>query len=67
MDKDLKDVMTYGGGTIFGYSTFIALIYQFTKDLHLIIIDILILTLFLWMLFIQIKLNKKGKKEGKND
>ncbi len=61
MDKDLKEVLTYGAGTIFGYSTFISLIYQFTKDLHLIIIDILLLTLFLWMTFIQIKVNKKRR------
>ena len=59
MDKDLKDVLTYGGGTIFGYSSFITLIYQFTRDLHLIMIDILLLTLFLWTLFIQIKVNKQ--------
>jgi len=65
----LKDVLTYGGGTIFGYSGFIAFIYQFTKDLNLIIIYILLLTLFLWMAFIQIKIkrrkiNNKKKKEG---
>lgn len=59
MDKDLKDVLIYGGGTLFGYSAFLTFILQLTKDVHLIIIDTLLLIILLWLMFIQIKLNKR--------
>ena len=53
MDEDLKNVLSYGAGTIFGYSAFLSVLLQFTQDIHLILIDTCLLVLFLWLLFIQ--------------
>jgi len=63
MDKDLKDVLIYGAGTFFGYLGFVAFLLLFTSNFHLILIDTAILILFLWILFIQIKINKGGKSK----
>jgi len=55
----MKDVLTYGGGTIFGYAAFLSLLIQLTQDINLIILYTLILIIFLWLVFIQIKLSKQ--------
>ena len=65
MDKDLKDALMYGGGTIFGYSAFLTLLLQFTKDTNLLTIYTLFLIVFIWLFYIQLKLSKKIG--GKND
>jgi len=65
MDKELKDSLTYVGGTIIGGITFISVIYQFTKDIHQIITYVILLILIIWVSYIQIKMPKK--KEGKDD
>lgn len=61
MDEDLKNVLIYVAGTIFGYSAFLSLILKFTSDIHLILIDTFILAIIIWLFFIQTKINKGGK------
>ena len=65
MDKELKDSLTYVGGTIIGGVTFISIIYQFTKEIHQIITYVILLILIVWIFYIQMKLS--NKKEGKDD
>ncbi len=66
MDKDLKDIITYCGGAILVYCTFIGATAYFIKETRLIIIYVLILTIFLWLGYIQIKINK-SHTGGKNE
>lgn len=67
MDKDLKDVIIYGGGAIILYGTFIGFINHYLKDNNnYVIIYTLFLTIFLWLSYLQIRINKK-QNGGKND
>ena len=69
MDKDLKDVLTYGLGTIITYSLLIGFISSLTKDIHLIIIYTCLVTIFMCLWYFKIKISKllKEEKEDKND
>jgi hypothetical protein len=61
MDKDLQDVLTYGLGTLGAYSGIMWALYSFFKDTNFTIIYTLLITAFLWMAYLQIKLSKKTK------
>lgn len=64
MDEDLKNVLTYFFGTILGVGTLITTISKFTKDLNFIIIYTTLTIIFVWLVYIQVKIYrlKEGKK-----
>ena len=64
MDKDLKDIITYAGGVVLIYAAFIGALAYLIKDKNLIVIYTLFLTIFLWLAYLQVKINKNG---GKNN
>jgi len=61
MDKDLKDIITYGFGTLVGYSIIIGAMYIFIKDKHLLFIYTLFISIIIWLSYIQIKISKIKK------
>lgn len=63
MDEDLKDALLYGGGTIFGLSTYLAFLSIFTKSIKDITYATLFLIYFIWLFFLTLKIIKK--KGGK--
>jgi len=58
MDEDLKDVIKYVLGVIVGYTAFLTLLTKIVKDINLLLIYVLILTIFLWLSYMQIKISK---------
>ena len=67
MDKDLKDVIIVGSSIVLGYSAFLTLMILFVKDIHLIVLYTLILTIFIWLVYIQTKLTKIIKYKNNKD
>ena len=55
MDKDLKDVLVYGLGSVVGFVTIISALYVIVRDVHLILIYSMLLTILFWLAY----LNKK--------
>lgn len=55
MDKDLKDVLVYGLGSVVGFVTIISGLYVIVRDVHLILIYSMLLTILFWLAY----LNKK--------
>ena len=58
MDEDLKDVLKYVLGAIVGYIAFWTLLTRIIKDFNIIIIYTLILTTFLWLIYLHMKIFK---------
>ena len=58
MDGDLKDVLKYVLGAIVGYIAFWTLLTRIIKDFNIIIIYTLILTTFLWLIYLHMKIFK---------
>jgi len=58
MDKDLQDVLTYGLGAVTGYVTIISVIYLFIKDLKIIMIYSILLTILLWLAYLNRKVSR---------
>lgn len=67
IDNDLKDVLKYFFGTLIGGATFMGIIYQFVKDSNLMIIYMLLIIIFIWLFYIQVKLNKIKRKKDKEE
>ncbi|HLC57713.1 MAG TPA: hypothetical protein VJH95_04025 [Candidatus Nanoarchaeia archaeon] len=64
MDEDLKDALLYGGGTIFGFATYLAFITLFTRSPKDMLYSTLFLISFIWLLFLTLKIMKikRGEK-----
>jgi len=67
MDKDLKDILTYGLGTLVSYSVIIGFINTLTKNIKDTIVYVLLITIFMWLIYLQVKISKRqgGKKNDK--
>lgn len=63
MDKDLKDILTYGFGTLVGYIVLFSFLVKYVQDINLIIIYTILLIIVIWQCYIQIKISKGGENE----